>query len=145
MAKVQDEFSRMLRDEIAPALRRLGFKGSGRNYTLPDPDFYLLLGFQGGRYNTADEVTFTVNLAVINKQEWEDGWECWWSKVPTATANHPVGQYMRLGHLMPQKQDYWWEMTAGTSTPELVEEVVNAIHRYGIPEMLWVKETHFAD
>lgn len=144
MAKAQDEFSRMLRDEIAPALRRLGFKGSGCNYTPPDPDFYLLLGFQGDKYNTAEEVTFTVNLAVISKQEWENGWEWWWSKVPTATVNHPVGQYMRLGHLMPQKRD-WWEITVGGSTPDLAAEVVDAIQRYGIPEMLRIKDAHLAD
>lgn len=46
---------------------------------------------------------------------------------------------------MSQKWDYWREMTAGTCTPELAAEVVDAIQRYGIPELLWVKDTHFTD
>jgi hypothetical protein len=71
MATAQDRYKRMLRDEIAPALRRLGMKGSSGNSVLPDPDYYLLVGFQGSSSNAADAVRFTVDLAIINKKAWE--------------------------------------------------------------------------
>jgi hypothetical protein len=31
----QDDYREMIRDHIAPALREMGFKGSGQNYALP--------------------------------------------------------------------------------------------------------------
>jgi hypothetical protein len=115
MTNAQDQYKRMLRDEIAPALRLLGMKGSGGNFVLPDPDHYLLVGFQGSHYSTAESVRFTVNLAVISKDAWERGWQPWWGK-PSATAHGPVGKYMRLGELMPEHDDVWWHLAPGTRT-----------------------------
>jgi hypothetical protein len=43
---VQATYRAMLRDDIAPALRALGLKGSGSRYSLPDPESWALLGFQ---------------------------------------------------------------------------------------------------
>jgi hypothetical protein len=129
----QDSFSDMLREELAPALRRLGAKGSGGNYVLPDLDYFLCIGFQKDRYSRVDRVSFTVNLAAINRREWEQGWQPWWGKVPTATSVKPVGRYTRLGLLTPQHQDIWWAVTAETDTKSLAEEVVTAIRDHGLP------------
>jgi hypothetical protein len=46
---VQIVYADMLRTEIAPRLRVLGFKGSGNSYVLPDDDRWLLVGFQKNR------------------------------------------------------------------------------------------------
>lgn len=138
MTSAQDEFKRMLRGDIAPALRQLGMKGSGRNYVLPNPDHHLLVGFQGDRYNTADDVRFTVNLAVISKHDWEQGWQPWWGK-PSATMQGPVGTYLRLGLFMPEQDDVWWELSPGTDVAALAAEVVQAIQQFGIPGLLQVR------
>ncbi|RPE41173.1 uncharacterized protein DUF4304 [Streptomyces sp. Ag109_O5-1] len=50
----------MMRTQIAPALRALGFKGSGQIFELPHPASWALLGFQKSAYNTARHVEFTV-------------------------------------------------------------------------------------
>lgn len=133
MVTAQDKFSEMLREEVAPALRRLGAKGSGSNFVLPDPDYFLLLAFQKDRYSTADTVSFTVNLAAVNRREWEEGWQPWWGKEPTATTFAPVGRHTRLGLLMPQQRDIWWEVTVQADTKSLAAEVVAAIRDYGLP------------
>ena len=135
MVTAQDRFSDLLREEVAPALRRLGLKGSGRNHVLPDPDYFLPIAFQGDRYNTADSVSFTVNLAAINRREWEEGWQPWWGKAPTATVQAPVGRYMRLGHLMPQQRDVWWALTGDTDASQLAAEIVAAIREHGLPAL----------
>ena len=36
----------MMRDEIAPPLRQLGFEGSGGYFSLPHPTLYRLMHFQ---------------------------------------------------------------------------------------------------
>lgn len=111
-------------------------KGSAANFVLPDPDHYLLVGFQGSRSNTAEEARFTVNLAVISEATWKQGWRPWWGK-PSATVQGPVGTYMRLGELMPQHDDVWWELAPNTETAALAAEVVEAVRQFGLP---WLSE-----
>ena len=135
MATAQDQYKRMLRQEIAPALRSLGMKGSSGNFVLPDADQYLLVGFQSSRSNTAEAVRFTVNLAVISKSAWKQGWRPWWGR-PSATVQGPVGTYLRLGELMPQHDDVWWELSPGTDTAQLAAEVVQAVQQFGLPRLL---------
>lgn len=135
MAAAQDEYKRMLREEIAPGIRALGLKGSGGTFVLPDPDHYLLVGFQGSQSSTADAVRFTVNLAVISKEAWEEGWQPWWGK-PSATTQGPVGTYMRLGELMPEHDDLWWELAPGTDAAALAAEVVQAVQQFGLPGLM---------
>jgi hypothetical protein len=136
VASAPDQYKRMLRQEIAPALRDLGMEGSASNFVLPDPDHYLLVGIQGSRSNTAGVVRFTVNLAVISKAKWKQGWRAWWGR-PSATAQGPVGTYMRLGELTPQHDDVWWELTPDADTATLAAEVVQAVQQFGL---VWLLE-----
>lgn len=128
----------MLRQEIAPALRDLGMTGSSANFVLPDPDHYLLVGFQGSRSNTAAGARFTVNLAVISKAAWRERWRPWWGK-PSATVQGPVGTYMRLGELMPKHDDVWWGLTPDSGTATLAAEVVQAVQQFGLPWLSQVR------
>ena len=59
-----------LRDEIAPALRTLGLKGSGRALRLPSETHLLAIGLQSSAYNTSSEARFTVNLAAARRSTW---------------------------------------------------------------------------
>jgi Domain of unknown function (DUF4304) len=42
----QEAFTMMVKEQIAPALRELGFKGSGQRFTLPDDEHWALIGLQ---------------------------------------------------------------------------------------------------
>ncbi len=59
MRSAQDTFASMLREDIAPRLRDLGFKGSGRAFTLADDNFWVTIAFQKSTYSTRDVVRFT--------------------------------------------------------------------------------------
>jgi hypothetical protein len=144
MAAAQDQYKRMLREEVAPALRHLGLTGSSGNFVLADPDYHLLVGFQRSRSNTAEAVRFTVNLAVISKKAWEQRWQPWWGK-PSANAQGPLGTYMRLGELMPQHDDVWWELASGTDTAALAAEVVQAVVQFGLPGLEQVRSAGWRD
>ena len=130
----QQTFRRMLRDEVAPALRALGMKGSGQHFTLPDPEALLLLAFQRSTDSDAARTSFTVNLASLDRTEYEQQRAEWWGR-PTATMELPIGRYTRLGFLMPAGQDHWWTVRAGAPTADLAAEVVAAIERYGLPDL----------
>jgi uncharacterized protein DUF4304 len=116
----------------------LGLTGSSGNFVLPDPDHYLLVSFQRSRSNTAVAVRFTVNLTVMSRKAWEQRWQPWWGK-PSATAQGPLGTYMRLGELMPQHDDVWWELASGTDTAALAAEVVQAVVQFGLPGLVQVR------
>lgn len=49
----------MLRNNLAPALRALGFKGSGQIYTLPDEDCWALVGIQRSQFSDRYDLRFT--------------------------------------------------------------------------------------
>ena len=65
-----DVFRLMMREEIAPELRRMGFKGSGQSFILPSEAHWVLLGFQKARASYAEYVRFTVNVTAVSKRAW---------------------------------------------------------------------------
>ena len=67
----QEMFRAMVRDQVAPALRDLGFKGSGQVYLLPSETHWAMLSFQKSASSDAASVRFAVNFDVTTKQEWE--------------------------------------------------------------------------
>jgi hypothetical protein len=59
----------MIREHVAPALREMGFKGSGQNYSLPSETHWVSLWFQKSAYSDALRIRFTVHLLVVGKDE----------------------------------------------------------------------------
>src|SRR5947209_7169681 len=63
----QETFKRMMREQVAPQLRALGFKGSGQRFTLPSDSHWALLGFQRSAWGDSRKGKFTINLTVVSK------------------------------------------------------------------------------
>jgi len=139
MASAQERYAAMLRDEIAPALRTLGFKGSGTSYVLPDPRDWVVLGFQGSRWNSAQDVRFTVNLMVADKLAWESGRadRAWWPTRPKANVSYgPEVSAFRLG-VISRGSDQWWVVSANAPTRSVADAVLDSIERSGMP---WIRK-----
>src|SRR5690242_21887347 len=82
-------FGELMRDQIAPMLRELGFCGSGGNFHLPnDGGDYALLGFQKDKWNNPSRCRFTINTAFYNRQAWETARasQSWLPAKPSATT-----------------------------------------------------------
>jgi hypothetical protein len=135
----QDTFKRMLRTQVAPALREMGFKGSGQHYLMPHGEYWALLGFQRHKYSDAKEVRFTVNVSAGSKA----GWSTYRSEhpfLPERPSANMYGGYLaweRIGALLPETRDKWWCVRAGAATAGTAEEVLVAIRRYALP---WLSE-----
>ncbi len=128
----------MVKTQLAPHLRDLGFKGSGRHYDLQCPEHWALLGLQSSRWSDSSEVTFTVNLLVVSREAWEREIVQRPFIGPKPSANtHPgvFAWWKRLGTLMPDGEDKWWPVRAGKNTSEVAQEVLEAIEMYGLPAM----------
>jgi hypothetical protein len=55
MGSALDRFRTMMRHDVAPELRRMGFRGPGQSFMLPSEDHWVLLGFQKSRSRSARE------------------------------------------------------------------------------------------
>jgi hypothetical protein len=134
----QETYREMVKAELAPGLRALGFNGSRRKYQLPDPDHWALLGLQASQWSDSGELRFTVNLLVVSRRAWEreSAQRPYLGAKPTANT-HPGGfaWWVRIGRLMPENLDKWWIVRAGAKTERLAREVLETIEIYGLPAM----------
>ena len=130
-------YATMLRTEIAPRLRTLGFKGSGAVYVLPDDERWLMVGFQKDYYSRADCVRFTVNLTVADKATWDKARledPSLGVRPSGNSAYPPYSNVIRLGNLMPPMgNDRWWEVGPKRPSRPAANRVVKAIETLAIP------------
>ena len=127
----------MLRDELAPRLRQLGFKGSGQAFSLPDVERWITIGFQKSAWSDADSVRFTVNVTVANKAEWERMRQERTHLPAKPAPNRFYGSFVwqkRIGHLLPGGEDQWWEVASDSSeAPKVAAAVAAAIRDHVLP------------
>jgi len=148
MPTAQAVFNRMLREQVAPRLRELGFKGSGQNFSLPSETHYALLGFQKSDFSDKSAARFTVNLTVVGREAWEQGSRRAWPdqplRPPHANWGLPpmleekfAGAYWhsRIGFLMPGGRDRWWRVEADADTRDIAEAVAAEIEEFAVPAM----------
>jgi hypothetical protein len=128
----------MIRDVVSPAMRALGFKGSGGSYVLPAPGAWVIVGFQRSVHDRRDEVSFTVNLTVASKTAWEAGRaeQPYLPERPAPNMRYgPATWQRRLGSLMPAGADRWWTITVETDVRGVGEDVVGALRDHGLRPM----------
>lgn len=104
----------LLREHVAPTLRRSGFSGSGQDFHRPIDGNWAAINFQRDRYSTAAKLRFTINLGTASTAvRIEDGFaaedpareiECHWRT--------------RIGTLLPSGDDTWWDVPAGMLATE---------------------------
>jgi hypothetical protein len=140
----QDAFRALLRDDVAPLLRREGLVGSGQNFRLVHPSGNVgLVNFQRSHGNLADDVRFYVNLSTVSKVLWD------WAvahghRHPTATPKEHDGHVRaRLESLLPDRDPLalGWELGNGDQRARLARDLSAAFVDIGLP---WL-EAHLTD
>ena len=139
----QETFATMLRERIAPALRELGFRGSAQNYALPTTTHWALLGFQRSKWSDSRRVSFTINVTVVAREAWAHAYAQreWIGMRPTAIADHgprsgiPTYWHERVGSLLPQQRDRWWDLDSDGDLNTITTEVIAAIRDFVLPAM----------
>jgi hypothetical protein len=107
----RDGYLRMMRTKVVPELRRLGFTGSGRRFTLPAPDHPGTITFQQSQGNTWMGVRFTADVSV---------------------ASSP-GRTARLGSISHHGGDHWWSVWAGFPSDDVAADLITAIRDHAVP------------
>lgn len=143
--KIQDTFRQFLRERFAPAMRDLGFKGSGQKYSFPSDTHYIQIGLQKSAYSDSNELQFTLNFQIIEKKEWMKEKELIQPSTPKPNPNihERIGYTERIGLMTPKNLDLWWTYGLDTSELDLLEEVIVMIRKYIIP-MIELNKTNEA-
>jgi HEAT repeats len=107
---VQQACEQMMRKQVAPALRELGFKGTLRIFNYGSGSRRGSIRWQkDGRATRQQRLFFTINV----------GW---------------AGDGGRVGELLPlPATDTWWELRGGQPTESVAHSVVSAIRIYALP------------
>jgi hypothetical protein len=134
----QTLFDEMLRVQLAPALRELGFRGSGKTFNLPnEAGDHALFGFQKDRWNTAQACRFTASLAFHLRADWErarvaDGWL---PAKPTLQHVTPDSWQVRVGFLLDPPHDHWWTVRAEEDILAVSDHVVAVVMDVVVPQL----------
>lgn len=136
MSNAVDAYNAMLKDVIGSRLRELGFHGSAGVYTRPDPTHFIRIGFQKSVYGSRQHVKFTLNISAINKAGWERtrAEKGYLPKEPSASRYYGHEHWQRrIGQLMPQGSEPWWELTPNADMTAVARDVLSAIETHALP------------
>lgn len=120
MSPVQQKYEFIL-DEAAKFLASEDFHRSDRclRKRLPNGEVRWSICFQKHRRSTADDISFTADISADLKRR-----SVYWDPQPRTTWY--VGMGDRIGHLMPKKEDTWWDIDPRTSA-EFLSDQINAV------------------
>lgn len=134
MTTSQGVLASMLREHVAPTLRRSGFSGSGQDFHRRIDGNWAAINVQRDRYSTAGELRFTINLGTASTAvRMEDG----------HAADDPAREIechwrIRIGSLLPSGGDTWWTVRAGMRAGDaeaLGETIARHLAEHGIPAL----------
>jgi len=134
---IQDTFKSFMKSEFGPMLRALGFKGTGQNYALPVPGYYVQIGVQKSRYSDQSRISFTLNIQVISEQDWESARQShpFYPAKPNPNTFYGAGSNERIGLLLPENRDLWWNFDSRTDTTDLISTISNLFDGYVLPHI----------
>lgn len=132
----QQVYSELMKSAFAPALRQVGLRGSAGRFELPSDRFWAQLGFQKSAYSDGHEVRFTVNLSVIDRDEWNRQIQDkpYLGTRPTPSTHYgPWAEQVRIGKITPGGEDKWWRIVQGLDPGPAAKEAVSDLLTYGVP------------
>jgi hypothetical protein len=119
---VNQELTSQLYSGIAPLLKAHGFSKRGNQFQRAVRDTFHLIQLQKSQSSSADSIRATVNLAVsVNAI----------ASAPPSVIDAHVR--CRIGSVMPETADVWWELSSTESAADIVRQVTDALERFGLP------------
>jgi hypothetical protein len=127
LTSLEETFKELLK-ATGERLKPLGFVKRANVFRLLLAGNCGLIEFQRSVSNSSEILKFTVNLGVVCGELLDRG--------PSGIQNSRMTDAHlseRIGFLLPQRNDKWWEMTGSTDRALLVEEVVRLLVEEGVP------------
>ncbi|HLP21536.1 MAG TPA: DUF4304 domain-containing protein [Chitinophagales bacterium] len=117
-------------NEANSYLKNYGFKNHKNTLFIKKDNNWGLINFQ--KSNIEGNIKFTINLGVVSGalRDFFQGEKL--SDTPDITDCH-WGK--RIGHLLPQGNDYWWQMDETANYEAIVFEIKEVLHSIAIVEI----------
>ena len=120
-------------DELAPFLRKRGFRRKGLVWNQTSSGFVDVIEIQASRWNDAVRESFTLNFGVLSREVFQ---ACWGRTAPTFVPEVECTVRSRVGALAGAgkkgAKDQWWAVDGGTSLTTVAADVREAIEKYGL-------------
>ncbi len=119
-------FMNCLREEFAPRLRDIGFKGSGQNFRRVTGDTINCINIQGNKYGGSCAVNLGLHLTFLPVNPGDE--------LPNLKEVREVECEFRRRLAPGDKEDYWWKYKRFLSSPaKTVRHLAETYFRYGEP------------
>jgi Domain of unknown function (DUF4304) len=136
----QRVYTGLINAAFAPALRGVGLRGSGGRFELPSVCYWAQLGFQRSAYSSGDQLSFTINLSVISRDEWtrQSTAKPFLGKHPTPSTRYGAwAKTARIGQLTPGGEDKWWCILRGADAAVVRDDALHDLLTYAVP---WLRQ-----
>jgi len=133
----------LIDEHISSHLKGKGFKQNKSTFKIIKNGNLGIIDFQKSKNSTESTIIFTVNLAVVLRTIFEfEG-----HHVPIDKLGEEHGHWReRLGYLMPDKTDVWWEIRESIDVKQLASLLINLIEEYGIKALMkYVKDDNLLE
>jgi hypothetical protein len=137
MGEAQDRLGLLIKTVWGPALRELGFTGSGKVWTLPDHEDWAMLGFQTSQSSTGEEAKFTINLMVVGKVAWNEARTTHrhYSAKPSPNVI-ALHRYLQRAGFLSHGRDHWWTLAGdGSDERQVGDEVLTLLREVIVPKL----------
>lgn len=123
-------FDEMITKVISPYLKKMGFQKLRNSFYFPLEGNWGIINFQRSQTSDSNQIIFTINIGVASRRilhflgqteqtKKPDIWDTQWRE--------------RIGHLMPENDDKWWNLDQKTSPDELGSTLLNILTSYALP------------
>ncbi|MBB5033889.1 DUF4304 domain-containing protein [Prosthecobacter vanneervenii] len=129
MPKPQDIIKAMVSSLHKEHLKGLGFGKTGTTW-IRSLEWPQVINIQLSSFNSAEEAKFTINIG-ISIPPMRSAWGT--PAVEGALKEYDCELRTRIGSLLPNKNDKWWDVTSGSDPEELMHEVSDDISDYALP------------
>jgi hypothetical protein len=114
----------------APVLKEAGYRKVARSFFANTSPLAKVVQFQASMWNTPQSASFTINLNLVLPYFHEK----WTGRpFPTNPGSAAAIATERIGHLMPDKRDHWWEVAPGCDCDRIASHVATCLTEYGLP------------
>lgn len=133
MKTVSQRFSNVLKEGICPILKENGFRRKGQNFFKPLDEVGHIINIQKDKWNSKDEIKFTINIGVFSNIYWLSELDFENTKIlPEFPKESESIIRKRIGELK-YGEDYWYSIESQRSERKLIKDVASDIENYVTP------------
>ena len=130
MSAIANSIDTVVKLGLVDLLKDRDFKRTGRTFHRRAGDVWQILNVQASQQNMGAAGSFTLNIGIYHPRIAE--------LAGSLPLNGKPKEYEstireRIGYLMPERRDHWWEIGPSTDVLALAREVGECVERYAVP------------